>query len=161
LVHASGKLSGRPLTDAPQSASVSSPPLFYCELKIDGLAIELEYEDGVFTRGSTRGDGLIGEDVTQNLRTIEAIPLRILPPGDVEKNLKAQGARVANYNMRPKSLIVRGEVFLTKKRIREDQQRAGAYRRKGVRESAERCGGIDPPAGPEYCREPASRFIPI
>ena len=58
-------------------------PLFYCELKIDGLAIELEYEDGVFVRGSTRGDGLIGEDVTQNLRTVEAIPLRLL---DVRRN---------------------------------------------------------------------------
>ncbi len=52
---------------------------FYCELKIDGLAIELEYEDGVFVRGSTRGDGSIGEDITQNLKTVESIPLSLSP----------------------------------------------------------------------------------
>jgi DNA ligase (NAD+) len=106
----------------------SAAPLFYCELKIDGLAIELEYEDGVFVRGSTRGDGLIGEDVTQNLRTVEAIPLHILPPEDVEKNLKKLGLRAADYNMKPKSLIVRGEVFLTKRefaKINKEQAKTG------------------------------------
>ena len=64
-----------------RSAPASGGRSFYCELKIDGLAIELEYEDGIFVRGSTRGDGMIGEDVTQNLRTVEAIPLRLLGTG--------------------------------------------------------------------------------
>jgi len=67
---------------------------FFCELKIDGLAIELMYENKDLKTGSTRGDGIIGEDITQNLKTIEAIPLRI---EDSEK------------------LVVRGEVFIPKK----------------------------------------------
>jgi len=67
---------------------------FYCELKIDGLAIELIYENGILKTGSTRGDGIIGEDVTQNLKTIEAIPLSLEIPKDV---------------------VVRGEVFISKK----------------------------------------------
>lgn len=79
-------------------------PRFYCELKIDGLAIELTYQDGVLVRGATRGDGLIGEDVTQNLKTVEAVPLTL-------------------ENKPPKHLVVRGEVFLSKKefeRINEE-----------------------------------------
>ena len=74
------------------------PQEFYCELKIDGFAVELVYEDGLLVEGSTRGDGITGEDVTQNLKTISAIPLRI----SYNKNI-------------PRRIIVRGEVFLNKK----------------------------------------------
>ena len=78
---------------------------FYCELKIDGLAIELVYKNGVLVTGATRGDGLVGEDVTQNLRTIGAIPLKLKT-----------------------DLVVRGEVFINKKdfeRINQEQVAKG------------------------------------
>jgi DNA ligase (NAD+) len=100
---------------------------FYCELKIDGLAIELEYEDGVFVRGSTRGDGLVGEDVTQNLRTVEAIPLRLFERDEFEKNLKTVGLNPKKYHF-PERFIVRGEVFITKKifaAVNREQEKKG------------------------------------
>lgn len=62
---------------------------FFCELKLDGLAVSLEYRKGVFFRGATRGDGRIGENVTQNLKTISSIPLRLRAPE--EKELKGAG----------------------------------------------------------------------
>jgi DNA ligase (NAD+) len=72
---------------------------YYCELKIDGLAIELIYENGILKTGATRGDGMIGEDVTQNLRTVASIPLKL-------------------FGKFPKELIVRGEVFLSTKEFK-------------------------------------------
>ena len=61
-----------------------------CELKYDGLAVALTYEDGVFVRGATRGNGTVGEDVTLNLRTIKSIPLRLLSK-DVPQRLEVRG----------------------------------------------------------------------
>nr|WP_144926010.1 NAD-dependent DNA ligase LigA [Paenibacillus bovis] len=67
---------------------------YMCELKIDGLAVSLRYVDGIFSQGSTRGDGTVGEDITANLRTIRSIPLKLKEPYTLE---------------------VRGEAFMPKK----------------------------------------------
>ena len=94
---------------------------FYCELKIDGLAIELVYENDILKVGATRGDGLIGEDVTQNLKTVGAIPLRLLAKEEVVKNLKKEGLSHVLKKISkswPKKLVVRGEVFLSKEEFR-------------------------------------------
>jgi DNA ligase (NAD+) len=82
---------------------------YICELKIDGAGIALTYVDGIFLRGATRGDGVTGEDVTGNLKTVRALPLRLLG-GDV-----------------PSFLEIRGEVFMPKtsflelNRVREEE----------------------------------------
>lgn len=59
-------------------------PVYVVEPKIDGISIELRYENGVFVRGATRGDGTIGEDVTQNLRTIRTLPLQLTEPVTID-----------------------------------------------------------------------------
>ncbi len=75
------------------STNFNEPVELVCELKIDGLAISLTYENGLFTTGVTRGDGITGENITNNLKTIKAIPLKLF---------------------QPESLEVRGEVYMPK-----------------------------------------------
>ncbi len=94
---------------------------YYCELKIDGLAVELIYKDNMLWKGSTRGDGLIGEDVTQNIKTIEAIPLRIREKESILKEMRKRGLSETMEKIHGgiPELIVRGEVFITKKHFEQ------------------------------------------
>lgn len=108
-------------------------PEYVCEQKIDGLGVSLIYEDGKLVRGVTRGDGLVGEDITHNVRTIKSIPLQLTKPIDIE---------------------VRGEIFmhkstlekLNKKRAEEGKPKlqnvrnaaAGSIRQLDSRVAAER-----------------------
>ena len=85
---------------------------YFCELKIDGFAISLMYKDGILVRAATRGNGKIGEDVTQNIKTVESIPLRL-----EEYKKTNQG-----------DIEVRGEVYMDKKtfeRVNRDQREKG------------------------------------
>ncbi len=103
---------GRVRTELPDARYVVEP-------KIDGLSVSLEYENGVFTRGSTRGDGLVGEDVTENLRTIASIPHKL------------EGG--------PAFLEVRGEVYMPKDaflRLAQRQETEGKPPPKNPRNAA-------------------------
>ncbi len=97
---------------------------FYCELKVDGLAMELIYENGSFVLGATRGDGLVGEDVTQNLKTVQAIPLAINSPEFSATELKKEKLNPNNFNLSPAKLIVRGEVFLSRSEFEKINRKA-------------------------------------
>ena len=87
---------------------------YFCMPKLDGLAISLLYENGLLVRAATRGDGDIGEDVTQNMKTIESIPLQLLIPA---------------HKILPKQIEVRGEIYfpidefkaLNKRCVQEEQ----------------------------------------
>ena len=114
---------------------------FVVEPKLDGLAVTLRYENGKFVQGATRGDGLVGEDVTQNLRTIKAIPLQLA--GDP-----------------PRLFEARGEVFIPKAdfvRMNEERERAGEPTFVNPRNSA--AGSLRQLDPRETARRPLSIFF--
>ncbi len=91
---------------------------YYCELKLDGLAISLNYENGQLNLAATRGDGQTGENVTQNVRTIQSIPLSLRSPE--EKDLQALGFTAAEIKeilalINLGKIEIRGEAIMTKK----------------------------------------------
>lgn len=100
---------------------------YYCEPKLDGLAIELVYENLVLTVGSTRGDGKVGENVTANIKTIEAIPLKLRDLNQAIKELEKLGLRRIAGIVKQKALekiIVRGEAVISKKEfLKTNKQR--------------------------------------
>ena len=93
---------------------------FYAMLKIDGLAVSLVYQDGVLETAATRGDGKIGEDVTRNVKTIEAVPLALRTPDEAElRSLKQvfdlSDEVIEKLRSRSGRIEIRGEVYMPKK----------------------------------------------
>lgn len=110
---------------------------YVVEPKLDGLSVELIYENGVFTRGSTRGDGITGEDVTENLKTVKTVPLKLREKQKVPRMLAVRGEvimHIKDFEEFNKQLIERGEEPLANPR----NAASGSLRRLDPRETAER-----------------------
>src|SRR5712691_3218382 len=108
---------------------------YVCELKIDGLAVNLTYQDGKFVQGATRGDGLVGEDVTGNLRTIKSVPLSLREP--VKGRLDVRGEvylPTASFDATNKERSERGEPLFANPR----NAAAGAVRQLDPQATAKR-----------------------
>ena len=101
---------------------------YYCEPKLDGLAIELVYRQGILAIGATRGDGRVGENVTQNIKTIDSIPLKLRSIEEAMDELAKLGHKQLAKSVKQKTgqeIIVRGEVIITKKNfLKINEQRA-------------------------------------
>ena len=120
--------------------SESDPPVDYvAELKFDGLAVNLRYEHGVLVQAATRGDGEVGEDVTQNIRTIGQVPLRLggnphpgpLPEGEGASHSLSRSRERAGVRV-PPVLEVRGEVYMR----RDDFERLNELQREKIARGA-------------------------
>lgn len=93
-------------------------PKYVCELKIDGLSVSLKYEKGILVSGATRGDGVVGENITHNVKTIKQVPLKLNKPIDIE---------------------VRGEIYMSKKTLEilnEERKEKGEPLLKNCRNAA-------------------------
>ncbi len=93
-------------------------PKYVCELKIDGLSVSLKYKNGLLVSGATRGDGVVGEDITHNVKTIKQVPLKLNKPIDIE---------------------VRGEIYMSKKTLEllnEERKESGEPLLKNCRNAA-------------------------
>ncbi|HDN51371.1 MAG TPA: NAD-dependent DNA ligase LigA, partial [Thermoplasmatales archaeon] len=110
---------------------------YVVEPKLDGLSVELVYENGRYVRGATRGDGVEGEDITENIRTIKAVPLVLRHGREVPDMLVVRGEVIMNirdFEEFNKELLERGEEPLANPR----NAAAGALRRLDPKETAER-----------------------
>ena len=84
---------------------------YFTDIKMDGLACALHYDNGVLTRAVTRGDGLVGEDVTMNVRTIENVPLRLRKS---QQLASLSSSSKSNESSIPEHIEVRGEIVIFK-----------------------------------------------
>ncbi|MBI2054584.1 MAG: NAD-dependent DNA ligase LigA [Candidatus Sungbacteria bacterium] len=107
---------------------------YFAELKVDGFAISLEYENGIFTRASTRGDGVTGEDVTENVKTVESVPLSLKT--DFDEHIPKEINHIfdefprASHAVKslPRHIEVRGEIYMSKKgfdAVNREQKKKG------------------------------------